>query len=349
MPQHFQPTFQDLDKDVERHLERFGTRGSLLGSEVVYGLDASTRYVFDAYVAAGADDAITEWLMRHWNYLFGTNPFFDETIARFRRARAASRISRLWRHVCAEQVENYRILQAHRDLKGVDQSMAKAKERALTSMREWRRCLIELGEQEACRRLDEEIADFAAGRRKAVRRKPDPRKIDADLFWEIIAPGDSSEVSGPIDDVSTRVEQITDRLAEFSASQIKVFDKLLWDVMQRLNHWDIWALAYLLQDGCSDDAFEAFRAWVILQGREAADLALSKPLDFLDRVDASGALDGSTLLHAAAIAFDRRTGKALRMAKRGPVQVQGTPWQEETVGETYRLLAAKIAAGRNHP
>jgi len=36
------------------------------------------------------------------------------------------------------------------------------------------------------------------------------------------------------------------------------------------------------------------------------------------------------------------------MAKRPLVQVQGTPWQEETVEETYPLLAS-IAAGRNRP
>jgi hypothetical protein len=343
MPQPFQPTFRDLESDIERHVERFGKRGTLLGSEVIYGLDESRRRVFDAYVAAGANDAITTWLTRHWNYILGTNPFFDETIERFCRERAASRVSRLWRHVCAEQIENYRILQAHRGLEGVDQSLAKAEQRALTSMREWRRCLAGLGEHEACRSLDEEIADFEAGRRKPVSRKPDPRKIDANLFWEIIASGDG------IDQISTHVEQIATRLAGFSATQIRAFDKLLWEAMQRFNHWDVWAMAYLLRDGCSDDAFEAFRAWVILQGRDAAELALGNPVEFLDQVDTTGALDGSALLHAPAIAFDRRTGKALRNAKRPLVQVQGTPWEEETVEKSYPLLASKIAAGRNRP
>jgi hypothetical protein len=347
MPPPFEPTFRDLEKDIERHLERFGKRGSLLGSEVIYGLDQSRRIVFDAYVAAGANDAITTWLTRDWNYIFGTSPFFDETIERFRRERAASRLSRLWRHVCAEQIENYRILQSHRDLEGVEQSSAKAKQRALASLGRWRDCLIELGDQEACRRLDEEIADFEAGRRKRSSGKPDARKIDADLFWEIIAAGGGPEPADPEGGLSTRVEQITIRLATFSATQIKAFDKLLWEAMQRLNHWDVWAMAYLLQDGCSDDAFEGFRAWVILQGRQAAGLALTDPLKFLDQVDATGNLDGSALLHGPAIAFDRRTGKTLRMAKRAPASVQGTPWEEEAVETVYPLLAARITFWKN--
>jgi hypothetical protein len=117
--------------------------------------------------------------------------------------------------------------------------------------------------------------------------------------------------------------------------------------MQRLNHWDVWAMAFLLQDGCSDDAFEAFRAWVILQGPQAAELARARPLDFLDHIDAGGSLDGSAVLHASAVAFDRRTGKALPIPKRPPLQVQGTPWEEETIEKSYPQLAAKIAARRD--
>jgi len=359
MPERFKPTFKDLDKDAERHLDLFGTKGSLMGAAVVYGLDESERHVFDAYVAAGANDAIATWLMRRWNYLYGTNPYFDETIDRFCREGAAARVSRLWRHVCAEQIENYRILKAHRDLKDMNKSIAQAKERVLTSMREWRRCLVRLSDEDALLRLDEEIADFEADRRKPVGRKPDPRKIDQHLFWEIVRPGDQVLVSnsGRVSHHPERrpgdcppallVDEITGRLAEFSGNQIRVFDKLLWEAMQRLNHYDVWALAFLLQDSCSDDAFEAFRAWVILQGREASDLALGEPVTFLSRIDVGGNMDGSSLLHAPAIAFDRRTGKALPMAKRPPAQVQGTPWREDLVEKTYPLLASKIAARKD--
>lgn len=342
MPERFALTFKDLERDIERHAERFGAKGSIMGTPAVFGWDQSKRSVFDAYVGAGADDAIVAWLMQHWNYCYGTNPYFEETIERFVAAGARSRVSRLWRHVCAEQMENYRIVSAHRDLSGMGKQISQSRKRVLESMREWRRCLLRLGDDDAVRHLDQEITDFEADYRKPVRRKPDPRRIDQDLFWEIV--GTAGETTGSTSD---RVREISDRLAEFSASQIKAFEKLLWGAMQRLNHYDAWALAYLLNDGCSDDAFEAFRAWIILQGRDAFDLVLSDPVAFLNQIGVWGNMDGSALLHVSAIAYDRRTGKALPTTKRLPAAVQGTPWNEETVEQTYPLMASWIAAKKD--
>lgn len=342
MQKDFRLTFKDLNRDAERHAARFGKKKRVAGTPAIFGWDKSERAVFDAYVAAGADDAITDWLMRHRTYEYGTNAYFDETMARFRRERAGSRVSRLWRHVCARQTEHYHVLRTHRDLKGIEKQIAEAKERVLKSMREWRRCLIELNDDEGIERLDGEIADFEAGRRKTVSRKPDPRKIDRDLFWEIIGVPEQ-----PLERAGERVGEIAHRLAGFSAAQIKVFDKLLWQTMQRLNHYDVWALAFMLQDGCSDDAFEAFRAWVILHGRKAGEQALDDPQTFLTRIETGGVMDGSSLLQVPAMAYDRRTGKALPPVKRPPGAVQGTPWCEKTVEESYPHIAARIAALRN--
>src|SRR5262249_54204564 len=35
--------------------------------------------------------------------------------------------------------------------------------------------------------------------------------------------------------------------------------------------WDLWAAAYILQGGCSDDGFIDFRCWLISMGREVYD------------------------------------------------------------------------------
>jgi hypothetical protein len=44
-----------------------------------------------------------------------------------------------------------------------------------------------------------------------------------------------------------------------------------------LYDWRIWAAAYVLLGGCSDDAFFDFRCWVISMGRRAYEAALENP------------------------------------------------------------------------
>lgn len=39
----------------------------------------------------------------------------------------------------------------------------------------------------------------------------------------------------------------------------------------------LWAAGYLINDGCSDDGFEYFRAWLIAQGREVFERVVADP------------------------------------------------------------------------
>ncbi|MEU1251459.1 DUF4240 domain-containing protein [Micromonospora arida] len=45
--------------------------------------------------------------------------------------------------------------------------------------------------------------------------------------------------------------------------------------------WDVWAAAYLIGGGCSDDSFIDFRAGVIALGREWYERVLASPTDWL--------------------------------------------------------------------
>jgi hypothetical protein len=50
---------------------------------------------------------------------------------------------------------------------------------------------------------------------------------------------------------------------------------------------DLWGAAYLINGGCSDDGFEYFCDWLILQGRKVYDGAVADP-DTLAGVDGEG-------------------------------------------------------------
>ena len=51
----------------------------------------------------------------------------------------------------------------------------------------------------------------------------------------------------------------------------RIFGELYWDAY----HWDLWAAAYIIEGGCSDDGFMDFRSWLISMGREVYKAAMA--------------------------------------------------------------------------
>ncbi len=130
--------------------------------------------------------------------------------------------------------------------------------------------------------------------------------MQADTFWQIIeaARGESGGLSDP-DEVA---EAAAILLASRSMEEIieyQVFFEQLEDISYR---WDLWAAAYLINGGCSDDGFDYFRGWLVAQGRTVWEAALVDP----DSLAAAGAepdeADGESVLSIALDAYDRRTG-----------------------------------------
>ncbi len=92
--------------------------------------------------------------------------------------------------------------------------------------------------------------------------------MDIERFWEIIETAGGASCEDRAAAVSANLVQLgRDETAEF----VRLFD----DTLDQLYTWDLWAVAYIVQGGCSDDGFEYFRGWVISQGRRAHALALS--------------------------------------------------------------------------
>lgn len=54
-------------------------------------------------------------------------------------------------------------------------------------------------------------------------------------------------------------ERAVDMLAVLPPEQIAAAAQTLWDLMAGSYRGDLWAAAYLINGGCSDDGFEYFR------------------------------------------------------------------------------------------
>ena len=185
-------------------------------------------------------------------------------------------------------------------------------------------------------RIDADIAAIEAEERPKPQGKTDPRKMTEDVFWELIDAGLGVETLGE------RLDLLPERLALFKPSAIRGFDKLLREIDARAYRTDVWALAYLLQGGCSDDAFDAFRGWLILQGRAVFEATLADPDGFDTRLHHGSAGGMDALRDAAPIAYDLREGKAMPPVKSKLLKLTGAKAEEHDFAQLLPRVAAAV-------
>jgi hypothetical protein len=137
--------------------------------------------------------------------------------------------------------------------------------------------------------------------------------VDRQELWAVIEDA-RADASGGADVVAARAASL---LAPLSAEQIVAAAQLLWNLMADSYRGDLWAAAYLINGGASDDGFEYFRGWLIAQGREAFNSAVADPdsLATLPAVQAAAAkgevLEGEPVLGIAWDAYLTATGQRL--------------------------------------
>jgi hypothetical protein len=99
-----------------------------------------------------------------------------------------------------------------------------------------------------------------------------------DEFWSHI------EASRRVDP-DAHQERLAKRLSKLPVEEILDFDHW-WDVaMAESYRWNLWGAAYLINGGCSDDGFDYFRGWLILQGRDVFEAAVKHPDSLCDVVE----------------------------------------------------------------
>ena len=102
--------------------------------------------------------------------------------------------------------------------------------------------------------------------------------MSEDEFWEHVRA--TKRV-----DPEEHAEQLAARLAKLPEGDILDFVHH-WDAASaRAYRRDLWGAAYLVNGGCSDDGFQYFRWWLILQGREVYEAALADPDSLAEVLD----------------------------------------------------------------
>jgi len=103
--------------------------------------------------------------------------------------------------------------------------------------------------------------------------------VNRQEFWDVIERVRADADSADADAVAARATEI---LALLPPVQIVAAAQVLWDLMADSYRGDLWAAAYLINGGASDDGFEYFRGWLITQGREVFERAVADPDSLAD-------------------------------------------------------------------
>ena len=86
-------------------------------------------------------------------------------------------------------------------------------------------------------------------------------------------------------DLDAHQERLVKRLAKLPVDDILDFGHWWWIVWCEAYSWNLWGAAYIINGGCSDDGFDYFRNWLVLQGRDVFQAAVSNPDSLADVVD----------------------------------------------------------------
>jgi hypothetical protein len=123
-------------------------------------------------------------------------------------------------------------------------------------------------------------------------------------FWNIIHR--SASVHG---DLQEQIKNLELLLYNLPRLEIVAFNQRFHWYRDKLNRWDLWGAIYLLNGGCSRDAFADFRSWLVGQGRQKVEVVLQNPEAIIDFVKPGQDWEG--LQYCANRIYNQKTGDVL--------------------------------------
>jgi hypothetical protein len=117
-------------------------------------------------------------------------------------------------------------------------------------------------------------------------------------------------------DVDREAGIVMELLVEQAIETIIAFDRILYELIARAYTRELWAAAYIINYGASDDGFEYFLGWLIAQGESVYDEALQDADSLADLAEPDSASECEAMLYVAQYAYERRTGREMPTSHR---------------------------------
>src|SRR5262249_47877901 len=118
-----------------------------------------------------------------------------------------------------------------------------------------------------------------------------------------------------------------------------------WDLLSLSLRRELWAVATIIEPGCTPVSFDNLRAWMILEGRDYFDQVNAKPERLAERAlrgKSPWAPEGEQLLRVVPRVYRNLTGEDLPTLPRTvPYVLKGQRWTEFDLPEMYPELWKK--------
>jgi hypothetical protein len=169
--------------------------------------------------------------------------------------------------------------------------------------------------------------------------------LDRTAFWRLV---EASKASGadPQDACDKQIRRLRHLLIELRPEAIVQFDRIWRDYFLEAYSEELWAAAYILNEGCSSDGFIDFRQWLIGQGEAVYRATLADPDTLVGAVEPpprtyrGGHYMCEHLGYVAEAAYreqgeattctlpeDERVQVAFPRLVTGPLLLRGEPWE----------------------
>jgi hypothetical protein len=166
--------------------------------------------------------------------------------------------------------------------------------------------------------------------------------MDIGQFWDFIEKSRKES-----QECEEQAEALIASLSKLKKAEIVAFKNHFNKCLDDAYRWDLWAVAYIIHGGCSDDSFEYFRCWLIGQGRQYFEAALASPEKAADNAEPGEEAECEDLLYAAVSAYESVAGHDEMPSdpRKRPSKPAGEQWDEDDVGKLYPKLAKKFEFG----
>jgi hypothetical protein len=157
--------------------------------------------------------------------------------------------------------------------------------------------------------------------------------MDKTAFWELI---EESRQEGRF--CEAQAAHLRARLAGLELAEVISFQQHFWARMAEAYRGDLWAVAYIVNSGCSDDGFCDFRGWLIAQGRAFFEEVLQVPERVGERVQESGEASCFDMVYVGEEVYRYRTGGRDMPGPAEPARLQGELFDEADLPRRYPEL-----------
>jgi predicted DNA-binding WGR domain protein len=178
--------------------------------------------------------------------------------------------------------------------------------------------------------------------KKGYELEPNIVGLTESEFWNLI-----EKAKSKADDQDEQIELLREMLSERSEADILEFQNLFNRFHAHSYQSDLWAAAYIINGGCSDDGFEYFRGWLIAQGKTVYDNALANPesLTKVIKAEDMGEIECEEMMSVAGDAYENRTGieydDFLNMVTHYKYPELVFDWNDDNVDKKYPKLYKK--------